>query len=326
MTLTEMDATAEQYRDFAARQARGASPLYEQLTLGVAADGELLDLLTALPPAKRQPNLLLAATRYLTGTASGYDDFRRSVLDNRDAVVATMLARYTQTNEPGRCAALYPLLASLPQPVALLEVGASAGLCLYPDRYAYDYDGRAAGAVDSPLRLSCRTEGSPPPHLAEPGPVTVAWRAGIDLNPLDVRNADDVRWLRTLVWPEQDERLRRLDTAIALAQADPPHLLRGDLNARLGELAAQAPAHATLVVFHTAVLCYVPDEERAAFVDQVGRLDCRWISQEGPEFFPGIAARLRRQPPADTITYVLAQDGRPLAFSAMHGGWIQWLP
>ncbi len=40
------------------------------------------------------------------------------------------MSKRTQTNEPGRCAVLLPLLAALPQPLALLEVGASAGLCL----------------------------------------------------------------------------------------------------------------------------------------------------------------------------------------------------
>ncbi len=50
-----------------------------------------------------------------------------------------MTTRSTQTSEPGRCATLLLLLARLPQPLALLEVGASAGLCLLPDRYGYDY-------------------------------------------------------------------------------------------------------------------------------------------------------------------------------------------
>ena len=49
--------------------------------------------------------------------------------------------RSTKTNEPRRCAGLLPVLAGIAGPLALLEVGASAGLCLYPDRYSYSYDG-----------------------------------------------------------------------------------------------------------------------------------------------------------------------------------------
>jgi hypothetical protein len=318
-----MPTTAEQYRRFASMEAHGRSPLYEQLALGVAGDRDLIRLLSGLPPAKRQPNLLFAAARHVSGTPAGYQQFRQSVLDNRDAVVATMLTHRTQTNEPARCAALYPLLAALPQPLALLEVGASAGLCLLPDRYGYDYDGRVAGAVDSPLKLRCHVEGDP--HFAAPGMVTVAWRAGIDLNPLDVTDPDDVRWLRTLVWPEQHDRLQRLNAAIALAQVDPPHIVPGDLNARLGEVAAQAPSHATLVVFHTAVLYYLPDADRTTFVRQVGQLNAHWISQEGPSVLPSIAARLPQRPPAHTTTNILALDQQPVAFTALHGGWLRWL-
>lgn len=310
-----MLTTADQYRSFASLEARGESPLYEALALGVAEDPDLLDLLSTLPAPKRQPNLLFAAARHLTGTPSGYADFRRSVLTHRDAIRTTMLARRTQTNEPARCAALYPLLASLPQPLALLEVGASAGLCLLPDRYAYTYsDGHRTGAPDSPLHLHCQVAGTPPPHLAKPGPITVAWRAGIDLNPLDVADPDDVQWLRTLVWPEQHDRLERLNTAVTLAQADPPHIVRGDLNTHLVGLAAQAPPDATLVVFHTAVLYYVPPPDRTTFVNQVRRLDAHWISQEAPP-----------SDPLDTAAYVLSLNDHPLAVTALHGGHVRWL-
>ena len=130
---------AAAYRRFAEAEARGRSPLYEELSYGVAADPDVIGFLAQLPLEKRQPNLLLAAVRLLFGVAHDYCEFRRRVLDNRDAVHALMRARSTQTNEPGRCATLLPVLARLPQPLALLEVGASAGLCLLPDFYAYDY-------------------------------------------------------------------------------------------------------------------------------------------------------------------------------------------
>jgi hypothetical protein len=322
--MSQPPTIAERYRRFAAMEAHGTSPLYEQLAIGVADDRDLIMLLSDLPPLKRQPNLFFAAARHVSGTPADYRQFRQSVLDNRDAVIATMLTRLTQTNEPARCAALYPLLASLPQPLALLEVGAAAGLCLLPDRYGYEYDGRPAGAADSPLKLRCHIEGEQP-HLAEPRALTVAWRAGIDLNPLDVTNADDVRWLQTLVWPEHHDRLQRLNTAIAVAQPDPPHIVQGDLNACLAEVADQAPPYASLVVFHTAVLNYLSDIDRTEFVEQVKQLNGHWISQEGPSVLPSIAARLRQQPSTRTATFILALDQQPVAFTAPHGGWLRWL-
>jgi len=177
--------------------------------------------------------------------------------------------------------------------------------------------------VHSPVKLRVDVEGRAAP--AEPGAVTVAWRAGIDLNPLDVTNPDDVRWLQTLVWPEQHERLQRLNTAIALAQADPPRIVRGDLNARLGEVAAQAPSYATLVVFHTAVLDYVLIRIEPRSWSRSNSSTPIWIAQEGLGVLPGVAARLRQQPrrtPADTV---VALDHHPVAFSALHGGWLRWL-
>ena len=307
-------AIAERYREFAA-ETRGASPLYEEFATRVAEDPDLLALLATLPEEKQQPNLLLAAARFVAGLAGDYAGFRRSVLGRRDEVLATMRARRTQTNEPGRCAALYPLLASLPQPLALLEVGASAGLCLLPDRYRYEYGGHPAGAPDSPLVLRTRVEGP----QKRPGPVTVAWRAGIDLNPLDVTDPDDVRWLETLVWPGEHDRRERLHAAVAIARREPPRIVRGDLNERFDEVVAEAPRDATLVVFHTAVLWYLTEPDRAAFIARVRAVDGHWLAQEAPGVLPGLPADRTLQ------AYLVTLDERPVAYSAPHGGWLRWL-
>ena len=184
----ETRSTVENYRLFARLEARGRSPIYEQLTEAVAADPEVLALIDSLPLAKRQPNLLLGVVQYLHGTLPDYRSFRRVVVEEWGDVRSTMLARRTQTNEAGRCATLLPLLAEIPQPLALLEVGASAGLCLLPDRYRYDYGHGIIGPEDSPLLLKCepRGTGTPVPTKVP----EVAWRAGVDLEPVDVRDAD----------------------------------------------------------------------------------------------------------------------------------------
>src|SRR3954454_6994025 len=158
-----LEGTAEEYRYFATVMARGSSPLYGRLALGVAGDTGMLAVLEGLPPEKRQPNLLFAAARLVGGAPEGYQGLRDIMFGRRDEVVAVMLARRTQTNEPGRCAGLYPALASLPQPLALLEVGASAGLCLLADRYGYEYTGRdgrvsRGGGVDGAPVLRCRVD------------------------------------------------------------------------------------------------------------------------------------------------------------------------
>jgi Uncharacterized protein conserved in bacteria (DUF2332) len=194
---------ANGYRDFAEYEAKGRSALYVELATGVARDTELLRWLDGLPTGKRQPNLLFAAYRLIAGTPSGYAEFQTRLHDRRAEIEAVMLARRTQTNEPARCALLLPLLAALPQPLALLEVGASAGLCLQPDRYGYDYAGHRIGDG----LLKCVPEGEVPLPDALPH---VVWRAGLDLNPLDVTDAEEMQWLELLVWPGQEHRVSTL--------------------------------------------------------------------------------------------------------------------
>jgi hypothetical protein len=155
----ERHRLATRYRRFAEEEARGRSPRYESFARGVAGDAEVLDFLASLPDEKRQPNLLLAAVRHLHGVAADWPRFRAALLDDCDAVRAVMLARSTQTNEPARSAVLLPVLSRLPQPIALIEVGASAGLCLLPDFYGYDYGRRALAprplSVEAPM-FPCR--------------------------------------------------------------------------------------------------------------------------------------------------------------------------
>ena len=138
-----------------------------------------------------------------------------------------MLTRRVQTNEPARCAVLLPVLSQLPQPLALIEVGASAGLTLLFDQYNYDYAGhRVAGSDPHAPTLYCQPRGPVPLPSRVPA---IAWRAGLDLNPLRVTDDADVRWLSCLVWPGESDRAARLAAAIAVARRDPPAVHRGDL-------------------------------------------------------------------------------------------------
>jgi hypothetical protein len=310
--------TSDRYRSMGISQTRGISPSYERLCLGVADDAVVLDLLDTLPAPKRQPNLLLGAVRFLDGPVSSYDGFRSFVLSHWDEVSATMLARRTQTNEPGRCTALLPVLAALPQPLALLEVGASAGLCLYPDRYAYRYGDRPVLGSSS-LELSCRITGPVPVPERLP---SVVWRAGLDLNPLDVRSEDDVRWLRSLIWPEQIARFKALSSAVAIARAEPVTIRSGDLTVDLSSVASTAPRNSTLVVFHSAVLAYLDDSQRAAFRASLEALarsrPTVWVSNEGPGVCVDVPV------PDSSVPFVLARDGMPLAYTSPHGEWVDW--
>ncbi|MDR0341773.1 MAG: DUF2332 domain-containing protein, partial [Nocardiopsaceae bacterium] len=151
------------YRKFARREARGRSAAYESLAAAVADDAGVLSFVASLPPGKRQPNLLFAAARYLLGVPPGIGQLRELVSNSGAELAEVMLARRTQTNEPARCAILLPALAQLPEPLAVIEAGASAGLTLLYDRYSYDYGGhRLTGTDPRAPTLRCRPRGPVP--------------------------------------------------------------------------------------------------------------------------------------------------------------------
>jgi hypothetical protein len=319
--------TAEDYRRFGAQEAQD-SPCYATWGLAVAADPEVLALLEELPPAKRQPNLVLAAARWHGAEPGPYDGLRRVLVGSWPAVRATVLARATQTNEAGRCATMLPVLAALPGPLALIEVGCSAGLCLLPDRYGYRY-ATDHGTVEvhppagpSPVVLDCRVEGEAPLPHAVP---EVVWRAGIDLHPLDVTDPDATDWLETLVWPEQEDRRSRLAAALRLARSDPPRLVRGDLLEELPRLAAEAPPEATLVVLHSAVAAYLSADDRERLVHLAQSLPGHWLSNEGPQVLPlELPAPPREGSAVGAAPFLMALDGQPVAWTHGHGRALAW--
>jgi hypothetical protein len=314
-------STAENYRTFA-REAVGRSPGYERLATEAADDPGLLAFLAKLPSAKRQPNLLFAAACYLLGEPADIAALRTLVADRGSELRTVMLARRTQTNEAARCATLVPLLAKLPQPLALLEVGASAGLTLLPDRYSYDYAGHRVDGTDAAAPvITCDPRGPVPLPARVP---EVAWRAGLDLNPLDVTSDDDMRWLECLLWPDEADRRERLRLAVETARRDPPPVYRGDLLTDVPALAQQAPREATLVIFHSAVLAYVAPARREEFGRTVRSLDAVWISNEAPGVVAGAASLAGPSPDG---TFALTRDGgAPIALTDGHGTWLHWLP
>jgi hypothetical protein len=309
---------AGEFRRFVAAAAAAQSPLYAELSAAVADDDGMLDFLVDLPRAQQQPMLLFGAIAFLDGPPAGPGRLRAVIRDDGPRIRETMLSRFTQTNEPARCAALLTALADVEGPVGLVEVGSSAGLCLYPDRYSYEFDGRTVGPR-SAVHLTTSTTGPVP---VPDGLPQVAARVGIDQNPLNPADPDDRAWLRALVWPGPNAapRLERLDAAARIAAKEPATVLTGDLIDRLPEALELLPAGCTPVVFHTAVLAYLQRARREEFVALVTSLGVRWVAQESAGIVPGIDPGL-----AGPESFVLSVDGRPLAVTAPHGGRIDWL-
>ncbi|MGJ0388976.1 DUF2332 family protein [Microbacterium sp. CGR1] len=319
------DAVQQRYARFAEQEAPGRSDLYVEWAEGVAADSEVQAILARIPENRRQPPLVFAVTRMLGAALDGYGAWRSFIVAHADEIVAECTARRLQTNEPLRLAPLLPALSEIAGPIALLEVGASAGLCLYPDRYSYrvvDADGRLRSSLDpadgvSSVVLESRVEGDLPP-IRMPD---IVWRAGIDLAPLDARDARDRRWLQGLVWPGEDDREQRVTAALDIAASDPPYLVAGDAIERLDALAAEAPRDATLVVTTPGVLVHIPRDPREALVDRIRGLDARWVTIDPPALLdvwdPPVAAE-------GWPGFVVALDGAVRAAADPLGRWWEW--
>lgn len=319
------DAVRQRYRRFAEDEAPGRSDLYVEWAAGVWQDAELLGILERLPETYRQPTLVFAVSRMLGAPLAGYAQWRRFVVTHADELVAECGRRRIQANEPLRLAALLPVLAEIDGPIALLELGAAAGLCLYPDRYSYRFrsaDGSLRAALDpvdgpSPVVLESTVDGELP-SLRMP---EVVWRAGIDLEPLDPRDGDDRRWLLQQVWPGEEGRAERIAAALDVAASDPPRLVAGDAAACLGALAAEAPAGATLVITTPGVLVHIPRAERNALIEEIRSMRATWVTIDPPWLLDSGKGEMD----VDAWPgFVVALDGMPRAAADPLGRWWEW--
>ncbi len=379
---------ADQFRSFAVAVGRDGTAVYERICRGIAGDAALLDLTGVAPPAQRRPNLLLAAVHFLLlgGADDRLADHYRTVAEwrgtpvcqpaddrdpfvefaafcreHRDELADLLATRATQTNEVGRCAVLLPafvtVAAAAGRPLALVDLGASAGLNLLFDRYAYRYadatdasttganptGARApdAGVAGSPVVIDCDVRAGVLPDLTLP---PVAYRAGIDRQPVDVDDDDAARWLLACQWPEHVNRFARLRAAIDLARAAPDRgeVRTGDVVDDLAETVAGAPPDAHLCVYHSWVAAYLTTERQqalgAAIADIARSRPVSWIFAELPYEVPGLpvppapADRAGDRPPKGATAVVLVdvdRDGRRsrvhrLADVHPHGRWMYW--
>jgi hypothetical protein len=302
---------ARVYRHFGAVDAAGTSPLYERVAVALSESGEALRAIEAAPACKRQPPVILAALHDLAlagrapALAAAYaaadaDAAAAAAIDTllrmTESVMAIAARRPMRTNETGRCAVLYPAIAEAARrvganAVGLIDVGCSAGLNLNVDRVGITYsNGQSLGDPSSPVQMSALIVGDRPvPARAMP---EVVARVGVDLDPVDVTDADDARWLRACVWPDQTERVARLEAEIALAATAPPLLLHGDAVEVMPDAFARVPPDALPVVTTTWALSRFPLESRLRFLQRLdeaatGRA-VAWVSAEGVGVAPAI--------------------------------------
>lgn len=270
----------DELRQFA--QHAAGSPLYVHLVEVIASDDELMRVVNEMRHGP-QPNVLFAGVQYLLMNEPDEDlaryypnlneepapiadvdnPFREFVLRRRTELIEIGRTRYTQTNETGRCSALLPAIWETGcARFHLVDLGTSAGLNLLIDRYHYRWDGIGWGP-SSPVTLECDLRGRPP----SPGPIEVLSRTGLDLNPVDPSDPDARSWLEALIWPEQEERRRRLRAAFELYQQAKVDLVPGDAAETLGRALRGLPGVDPIVVMHSFSLNQLTRDQQTAVED-----------------------------------------------------------
>ncbi len=322
------------------------SPMYAELAAGVARDDELLALAAHRQRGQPAPNMLFGAVQYLLlqgvehplavhypilsgpepPPGPAFPPFRAFCLEHREAVGGLIATRRTQTQVVRRCTCLLPALGLVHRdagaPLALIDIGASAGLNLNFDRYAYRYR-RAGNEVlrwgTDAARVELEADLRGPATMPAPSPqIPVASRDGIDLNPIDLADPDELLWLRALIWPEHVERHAQLVDAAAELQDSPIRLHRGDASRDLPHLLDRVPAEAALVVYSTIALYQVPREGRRRIREA---LEAR--SRERPVWQVALEGV---HPPSLTLTRYRSgsRETELLARASPHGWWIEW--
>ncbi len=342
---TPLNNLAERFERFARLECRTSSPLYEQLSLEIAHDPTLLEIISYARTGQPAPNLFFGAVHYLLArdkaqplaafypslcaapspVEKAYSHFRAFCLGHQTAIIALISRRLVQTNEVRRCVCLLPafgLVGAAGSSLALIEIGCSAGLNLHWNAYGYDYsENKKYGNPTSPVQLSCELRGKLRPPLPEKLP-QVSFRVGLDLNPLEVNNPDDTDWLRALIWPEHHVRAALLQNALTVAQNLPVELRAGDALDLLPGIIERVPADAQLCLFHSFTLNQFSPPMRERFDNLLTE-----TSTHRPVAVISIEWRQGNASPALELTRYeqMIKTQQLLGWCDGHANWLEWL-
>ena len=338
-TDTGLAQLSQRFAQFAVEADAYAGPLYAALSRQVALDADLLVVARHVrrPPV---PNVFFAAVHFLLAESPQHElsafygslcndprppaeanhAFREFVLSNTARLTPLLNTRITQTNEVSRCTFLLPAFAFVHQsagrsPLALIDVGCSAGLHLRWDRYHYDYGVAQMGDASAAVSLTCELRGPRRPPFLTEFP-ECCFRSGIDLNPIDLRNPIERRWFDALIWPEHARRRRLAAAAIEELLRHPPAIVKGDAVDVLEPMLERAPSGATLIVYNSAALCQGGPADETAVASILTASSFRrpiyWLHCENEEVLLRAIDRGRR-----TEMKLANKDG--------HGRWLEWL-
>ena len=282
----KMTDISERFKNFAEWECKGSSELYEYLSRKIAEDNEMLELSSFAQDGQPIPNLFLGSVHYLLqkkGNEHKLSNYYRSMVEHpcevnesfkffknfcetyRAEIISILKEKIVQTNEVRRCAYLYPTFSyiynKMNRPLALIEIGTSAGFQLLWDKYSYSYHtGESYGSIGSNVEIKSNLKGDKTPFFLPDIP-PVSHRFGLDLHINDVTNSEDFLWLNSLIWPEHKERRELFEQAVKCITQFKSELsfIEGDGVELLSQIVNQIPQNAVICIFHTHVANQIPD-------------------------------------------------------------------
>ncbi|MGJ9385553.1 DUF2332 domain-containing protein [Salipaludibacillus sp. CF4.18] len=296
--MVDNEFLSRNFLTFAEKECKGSSLLYEFLSIKISKDDELLAICGNAGDGQPIPNLLFGAVHYLLLKGKehplkefypsivnhpklykdSFDFFKDFCIKYRNEMESILKTRLVQTNEVRRCAYLYPVFCTVyekaKKPLALIEIGTSAGLQLLWDNYSYSYgQNDIYGNMDSKLHLTAEIKGENTPILhSTPPPVST--RMGIDLNTIDLNDEDEKLWLKSLIWTEHKERLFMFEEAASYMKEVPVSLFDGDGISLLSKFVDNISEDSVICIFHTHVANQIPLEMKnqlLQIVEDIGR-------------------------------------------------------
>jgi hypothetical protein len=267
------------------------------------------------------------AAAYPPNVTGDLEPVMKAAIMRHDAWLNAFLDSPPQTNETGRSAVLLPGFLTISRatglPLALMEIGSSAGLNLFFDRFRYRFGEADWGDPVYPVTLAPQMRGVGPDLSGE---LKITRRTGCDISPLDVQNKTDRLRLRAYIWADQTDRLARLDAAINVARRAGVTLEKADAAVFVEQqLAARKPGEC-LVLFHSVVWQYLLDKTKTN-IENALRQAGDAATSEAPLAWLRMETLSATDPhPTLQLTVWPGGEARQLALADFHGRWIDWLP
>ena len=250
----------------------------------------------------------------------------RTVLARNDTLLLPWLDGPPQTNEAARSATYVTALHWLADRTGIarfegLEIGSSAGLNLLLPYYHYDLGGVQSGPVNSPVSIVPEWRGDPPP-AAE---FDMASMRGCDLKPRDLMDDSVYDTLRAYIWPDQPQRVARMESARKIHADHPPENDRADaadwLEAQLAEPQQDGVCR---VLLHSIVWQYLPDNSKAAITAMMETAGAQ-ASRERPLAWISLEANRDNFRHELTLRHWPGDgEAHMLGAAHPHGSWMEW--